>query len=106
MWRRGEEAHFGREWDRLQFRTGAEEQDGPVPDSSANVPPVGTREGRVRLRNRAGVAVGGVLADGSQERGARGDEALEEGMRTGVGEGGSRCPTEPTVVAARSCAGR
>jgi len=77
MRRRGEMAHLEREWDGLGFGTGAEDQqhwrDGLAPDAS--VPPVGTRGGRVRLRNRAGVAAAGVFADGSQERGARGDEA-------------------------------
>ena len=66
---RGEEVDFEREWDGLGFGTGAEEEDGPAPDANANVPPVGTRGGRVRLRNRSGVAVTGVFADGSQERG-------------------------------------
>ena len=66
---RGKEVHFEREWDGLGFGTGAEEQDSPASDANANVPPVGTRGGRVRMRNRAGVAVADLFADGSQEGG-------------------------------------
>jgi hypothetical protein len=90
MRRRGEEeeAHFEREWDGLGFGTGAEEQDGPATDAS----PVGTRGGRFPLRKRAGVAVAGVFVDGSQERGARGDEALEKAMRTAMGDAGRADP--------------
>lgn len=70
MLRRGEEAHFERDWDGFGFGTGAEE-----PGLDANVSPVGTRGGRVRLRNttRAGVAVTGLFADGSLEGGAMED---------------------------------
>ena len=96
MRRRGEEeeVHFEREWDGLGFGTGSEEQDGPVPDAHASVPPVGTRGGRVPLRKKAGVAVADVFADGSQETGAREDEAPEEAMRTAAGDAGRVDPDQ------------
>lgn len=91
MRRRGQvEAYFEREWAGFGFGTGMEKQGGPVLDAHAlaSVPPVGTRGGRVPLpvRNRAGVTVADVFADGSQEGGAHGDEALEEAMPTAVGD--------------------
>ncbi|KAH9044961.1 hypothetical protein EDB83DRAFT_2406379 [Lactarius deliciosus] len=93
--RRGEEGglHFEREWDGLGFGTGAEDQhhrrDGPA---HASAPPVGTRGGRVSLRNRARVAAAGVFADDSQEHGTREDEANEEAIRTAVEDAGRTDP--------------
>jgi hypothetical protein len=81
MQKRGEEPHLEREWEGLGFGTGAEES-GP----DANVSPVGTRGGRVRLQNgtRAGVAATGVFADGLLRGGEYDDEFLEEAMRTAM----------------------
>ncbi|KAH9177213.1 hypothetical protein EDB89DRAFT_1519523 [Lactarius sanguifluus] len=100
MRRRGEEAgvHFEREWNGLGFGTGAEDQhnwrDGPA---HASAPPVGTRGGRVSLRNRAGVAAAGAFADGLHEHGTCGDEAPEEAMRTAVEDAGRADPVQQSL---------
>lgn len=90
MQRRGEEVHFEREWNGLGFGTGAEDH-----GADANVSPVGTRGGRVRLRGKTragGVAATGVFADGSLEDWALDDEVLEEAMRTAMENTGRVAP--------------
>jgi hypothetical protein len=84
MRKRGQEAHLEQEWGGLGFGTGAEES-GP----DVNVAPVGTRGGRVPLRNRtrSGLAAMGVFEDDELLGGARDDELLEEAMRAAMEEG-------------------